>query len=104
MATVWKTALASLALAASGSEAAGHRERPEWMIGEWGETNPDGTHPEFCPHSDFFGRNGYVTNLELGGVSRWWIEGDVLVEITVEPAGGEDESMIGQVNRTSFRR
>jgi hypothetical protein len=75
------------ALLSTSAEAA-TQTHPRWMIGQWAWVSPtEALRRGDCPESEFYGRNGYVTDGER--VSRWWIEGDYLVRVTVEPGYGE---------------
>ena len=79
------------------------KTHPRWMIGQWAWVSPAETiRSGDCPESEFYGRNGYVTDGE--SVSRWWIEGDYLVRVTVEPGYGQPISEAGQVYRHHFTR
>jgi hypothetical protein len=73
------------------------------MIGQWAWVSPtDSLRRGDCPESQFFGRNGYVTDEET--VSRWRIEGDYLVRVTVKPGYGQTISEAGRVYRQRFTR
>ena len=90
------------ALLSSSAEAA-TQTHPRWMIGQWAWVSPtEALRRGYCPESEFYGRNGYVTDGE--SVSRWWIEGDYLVRVTVEPGYGEPISEAGHVYRQHFTR
>jgi len=94
--------VSAAALLSTGANAAA-KSHPSWMIGQWAWVSP--TTPlrrGDCPESEYYGRNGYVTDGE--SVSRWWIEGDYLVRVTVEPGYGEPISEAGHVYRQQFTR
>ena len=94
-------ALAAALLSTGPEEAA--KSHPSWMVGQWAWISPTETLQRgHCPESEFYGRNGYVTNAEE--VSRWWIEGDFLVRVTVEPGYGAPASEVGHVYRQRFTR
>ena len=79
------------------------KTHPRWMIGQWAwGSSPESLRRGGCPESEFYGRNGYVTDGE--NVSRWWIEGDYLVRVKVEPGYGEPISETVQVYRQHFTR
>ena len=76
---------------------------PRWMVGHWAWVDPTETlQPGDCPEFEFYGRNGYVTDGE--GVFRWWIEGNYLVRVTVDPGYGQPISEAGRVYRQRFTR
>lgn len=70
------------------------------MIGQWAwlELSQD-LQPGECPESEYYGRNGYVT--DGNSISRWWIDGDVLVRETLVTVGGE---AVGRIYVHRFRR
>jgi len=89
------------ALLSTSTDAA--KSNPEWMIGQWAwVSSPENVRDGNCPESEFYGRNGYVTDGE--DVSRWWIEGDYLVRVTIEPGYGGPISEVGRVYRQHFTR
>jgi hypothetical protein len=91
-----------VALLSTSAEAA-DKTRPRWMIGQWAWVDPkEALDRGDCPESKFYGRNGYVTTGE--SVSRWWIEGDYLVRVTLDPGYGEPMSEAGRVYRQRFTR
>lgn len=97
------TAFGLAAALLSTSAEAATKTHPRWMIGQWAWVSPTQTlRSGDCPESEFYGRNGYVTDGE--SISRWWIEGDYLVRVTVEPGYGEPISEAGRVYRQHFTR
>lgn len=73
------------------------------MVGHWAWVSPaEILQRGECPESEFYGRNGYVTDGE--DVSRWRIEGPYLVRVTVEPGYGEPISAPGRTYRQRFTR
>ena len=101
--TSFVTAFGLAAALLSTSAEATARTHPRWMIGQWAWVSPtEALRRGDCPESEFYGRNGYVTDGE--SVSRWWIEGDYLVRVTVEPGYGEPISEADHVYRQRFTR
>ncbi len=93
--------LAAALLSSSTDTAA--RTHPRWMVGQWAWVSPtEKLRPGDCPESEFYGRNGYVIDGE--SVSRWWIEDDYLVRVTIEPGYGLPVSEAGRTYRQRFTR
>ena len=87
----------------STSAEAAAKTHPRWMIGQRAWVSPTETlRRGDCPESKFYGRDGYVT--DGASVSRWWIEGDYRVRVTVEPGYGQPISEAGHVYRQHFTR
>lgn len=79
------------------------KTRPRWMVGQWAWVSPaEPLARGDCPESETYGGNGVVTDGE--DVSRWWLEGEVLVRVTVKPGYGEPASEKGHVFRSRFTR
>lgn len=94
--------LASLSASTGANTVA--RDHPHWMVGQWAWVSPtQKLRRGDCPESEFYGRNGYVTDGE--SASRWWIEGETyLVRVTIEPGYGGSPSEIGRKYRQRFRK
>lgn len=91
-----------LAAAATTSSADAARTRPQWMIGRWAWVSPsEGLRRGGCPESELYRASGYLISDEL---SRWWIEGDYLVRVTVKPAEGDLFTRLRHADRQRFRR
>jgi hypothetical protein len=87
----------------STSADAAAKTHPSWMIGQWAWVSSTETvRRGDCPESEFYGRNGYVTDGQ--NVSRWWIDGDYLVRVTVEAGYGDPISEARHVYRQHFTR
>ena len=101
-------AIAILPIAASCSMASSNaatKSHPAWMTGRWAWVDPtESIQPGDCPHSEFYRRNGHMTDGELGEVYRWWIEGDHLVRVLIKPMEGEPPSEVGRIFRQRFTR
>ena len=70
------------------------------MVGHWAWIDtPAHLQPGDCPESEFYGRNGYVTTGQ--DVHEWWIEGNTLVRVVVEPM---DSEAVGTTYRNRFIR
>lgn len=90
------------ALLSSNADAAA-KTHPRWMVGQWAWVSPkEPLRRGDCPESEFYGRAGYVMDGEA--VSRWWIEDDYLVRVTVEPGYAEPSSEVGHAYRQRFTR
>ena len=82
--------ITTLVISCSSSVAAAPtaRQRPAWMLGEWGAVSPSRLHDSAaCPEPSFYGGNGYVV-YPGGGVDRWWIVDNVLVRTPIQPEPG----------------
>ena len=94
--------LATILLSPS-ADAGTSRSHPRWMVGRWAWVSPtENLRRGDCPESEFYGHNGYVTDVET--VSRWWIEGTYLMRVTVKQGYGESISNAGRTYRQRFTR